>query len=58
MYRLGIDIGGTKVNIGILQEDGARNISLKIRIPDQKACSDVLRRIAMETEGLLAEAAI
>ena len=37
MYRVGIDIGGTKMNIGILDADNKIIISKKVYIKD---CSE------------------
>ena len=36
MYKLGIDIGGTKVNIGILNEQNDIVFKQSEKIPDKK----------------------
>jgi ribulose-phosphate 3-epimerase len=53
--RLGIDIGGTKVNIGIVGEDGAIAVKGGFKIHGGKSCECILSAAKDEIERLLGE---
>ena len=55
MYRLGMDIGGTKINIGILDDDCRLLATKKLYIKD---ITDFTKQICDETETLCMEAGI
>ena len=52
--RLGIDIGGTKVNLGILTEDGRILGKQKFAVPSGIACRPLMELVAMQSAELLA----
>lgn len=58
MYRLGIDIGGTKAIIGLLEPDGRLAVRKKERLPADKSWPFVLSWAAGEAAGLLEQAGI
>ena len=51
--RLGIDVGGTKVNMGILNEDGQILKKHKFAVPSGIACRPLMELVAGECAGLL-----
>jgi glucokinase len=51
--RLGIDIGGTKVNMGILTLEGQLLIKRKIAVPPGVDCKTLMALVAAECEQLL-----
>ena len=52
MYRVGIDIGGTKVNIGLLKD---REIVKTVKIPTAAAMRDCLADVKAALQTLLAD---
>ncbi len=57
-FRLGIDIGGTKANIGLFYSDGKPVSQQKMIIPENKSCPHVLKAIAGVVEGMLTKEGI
>ena len=55
MYRLGIDIGGTKINIGFLNKANKIVYKKGIRLPENKDYENVLGIIVRELEDACAE---
>lgn len=55
MYRLGIDIGGTKINIGLLDEQGNIIVKHMEKIPENKAYKSVIQSIKKAIYTLLSE---
>ena len=51
--RLGIDIGGTKVNLGILTENGQVRCKHKFAVPSGIACEPLMALVAKESAELL-----
>ena len=58
MYRLGLDVGGTKINIGIIRYDGKKACVAALRTLEVKKVECVLSEIKDAAEGLCAEAGI
>ena len=58
MFRLGVDIGATKVNIGLLNDEGVLICRRKMLIPHDSGCRSLLKRIADTAKELLASAAV
>lgn len=55
MYKLGIDIGGTKINIGLLDERKNSVLKHKEILPKNKECKSVLSSIMKALDSLLSE---
>ena len=54
--RIGVDIGGTKANIGLLEESGTVLCQSKISVPAETGCQGVLHAVASALQALLLEA--
>lgn len=52
-YRVGVDIGGTKANIGILDENREILAKCKIPVTSQAGCKDMLHKVNIALRDLL-----
>lgn len=57
-YTIGIDIGGTKIAIGVYTIDGKNIISLTLPTIGQQGPSEIIRRIIESTKSLIVEAGL
>lgn len=53
-YRLGIDVGGTKVNLVLTHADGTLIARRRLDVPAHAACRALMREIAVAAQELLA----
>lgn len=52
---VGIDVGGTNIKLGIVDDNGTRLIQSEIRTEEQRGPADAVERMAVETERLVSE---
>ena len=55
MYKLGIDIGGTKINIGLLSEDNSIAFKHMTTVPEYKSADLIITYLKETLDSFLAE---
>lgn len=55
MYKLGIDIGGTKINIGLLSEDNSIAFKHMTKVPEYKSADLIITYLKETLDSFLAE---
>lgn len=52
---MGIDVGGTNIKLGVVDDEGKRLIQSEIRTEEERGPADAVDRVGTETERLLSE---